>query len=113
MSFTITINGTAKNFPDKMGSAKLLDVLHGQLNLTGTKLCCGIGVCRACTTVVRRQPGANRQPVISCSTALSTLKDSEITTIEGVAQKDGKLHPVQQAFLDHFAFQLGTRPIRR
>ena len=84
----------------------LVDYLQEDLDLTGTKFCCGIGVCRACTVSVRRQPGAPLEPMIACSTPLSSLEGVEVHTIEGV-EKNGTLHPIQQAFLDHFSFQCG------
>ena len=68
--------------------------------LTGAKYGCGEGRCGACTVLV---DGA---PVRSCVTALKTVAAGEITTIEGL-ERDGKLHPLQQAFLDSGAMQCG------
>lgn len=108
MTIRFSINGTLHQVDDKLGDEKLLDYLHDfeKESLTGTKFCCGIGVCRACTVSVAK--GANRaaEPVIACSTALAVLDGTRITTVEGVAQ-DGQLHPIQQAFLKHFSFQCG------
>jgi len=106
MSFTLTINGTTHQLDDDQSKVKLLDYLHDTRNLTGTKLCCGIGVCRACTVSVQKGPNRFAEPVIACSTPLDTLKGARITTIEGVAV-DGRLSAIQTAFLDHFAFQCG------
>jgi aerobic-type carbon monoxide dehydrogenase small subunit (CoxS/CutS family) len=78
----------------------LLEVLRDDLGLTGAKYGCGEGRCGACTVLV------NGAPVRSCVTALKTVAGDEITTIEGLEQ-DGKLHPVQQAFLDAGAMQCG------
>jgi aerobic-type carbon monoxide dehydrogenase small subunit (CoxS/CutS family) len=78
----------------------LLDLLRDDLGLSGAKYGCGEGRCGACTVLV---DGA---PVRSCVTALKAVAASEITTIEGLEQ-DGKLHPVQQAFLDSGAMQCG------
>ncbi len=78
----------------------LLKVLRDDLGLTGAKYGCGEGRCGACTVLV---DGA---PVRSCVTALRTVAASEITTIEGL-EKEGELHPVQQAFLDSGAMQCG------
>src|SRR5271167_1732887 len=78
----------------------LLEILRDDLGLTGAKYGCGEGRCGACTVLV---DGA---PVRSCVTALKTVGSGEITTIEGLEQ-DGKLHPVQQAFLDSGAMQCG------
>lgn len=78
----------------------LLWVLRGELELTGTKYGCGEGQCGACTVLLE---GA---PVRSCMTRVSTVAGKEITTIEGLEQ-NGKLHPVQQAFIQAGALQCG------
>jgi aerobic-type carbon monoxide dehydrogenase small subunit (CoxS/CutS family) len=84
----------------------LLDFLHERQNLTGTKLCCGIGVCRACTVATRKQTGAPLEIALACSTPVSGLQDMRIYTVEGLATKD-ELAPLQQAFLENFSFQCG------
>lgn len=76
----------------------LLSVLRDELNLTGTKYGCGEGQCGACTVLIG---GAPRR---SCQTTLSAVVGKSVTTIEGL-EKDGHLHPLQQAFLDAGAFQ--------
>ena len=76
----------------------LLYVLHDELGLTGTKYGCGEGQCGACTVLIG---GAPRR---SCQTPVSAAATKPIATIEGL-EKNGKLHPVQQAFLDAGAFQ--------
>ncbi|GAA4225570.1 2Fe-2S iron-sulfur cluster binding domain-containing protein [Sagittula sp. NFXS13] len=106
MTIRLTVNGTAHEIPDSRGTDTLLDFLHDDLNLTGTKFCCGIGVCRACTVQVSEPLNPVPTPTISCSTALATLNGTEVSTIESVA-RDGQPDPVQQAFLDAFAFQCG------
>jgi carbon-monoxide dehydrogenase small subunit len=78
----------------------LLDTLRRALNLTGTKDSCGIGVCGACTVLL------DGQPVSSCLTLTVAVDGRAVETIEGVAE-DGRLHPVQQAFIDHGGFQCG------
>lgn len=105
MSIAFTVNGQPQQVDAARGTERLIDFLHDDLNLTGTKFCCGIGVCRVCTVAVARAPNPAATPVVSCSTPLSLLASCEITTIEGVSR--GGLTPVQQAFLRHFSFQCG------
>jgi aerobic-type carbon monoxide dehydrogenase small subunit (CoxS/CutS family) len=78
----------------------LLWALRGDLELTGTKYGCGEGVCGACTVAV---DGA---AVRSCQTPLASVEGKNVVTVEGL-ERDGKLHPLQQAFMDHGAFQCG------
>src|SRR5258708_3253098 len=78
----------------------LLDVLREQLDLTGTKKGCNHGQCGACTVLV------NGRRVLSCLTLAVTKDGASITTVEGLA-RNGTLHPLQQAFIDHDAFQCG------
>lgn len=106
MTIRLRVNGKLHELPDEKGRETLLDYLHDELYLTGTKLCCGIGVCRACTVQVVKGPTRAPMPVISCSTALATLDGAEVSTIESVAE-EGQPDAVQQAFLGAFAFQCG------
>ena len=78
----------------------LLWVLRNKLGLTGTKYGCGMGFCGACTVII------NDEAVRSCTLPVSEVEGKKITTIEGLEQ-NGKLHPVQQAFVDHDALQCG------
>ena len=78
----------------------LLEVLRDDLHLTGTKEGCGEGVCGSCTVLVS---GA---PVRSCLTLAVAVQGKEITTIEGLSAGE-KLHPVQEAFVNHHAIQCG------
>jgi xanthine dehydrogenase YagT iron-sulfur-binding subunit len=78
----------------------LLDTLRDRLNLTGTKKGCDHGQCGACTVL------CDGKRILSCLTLAVIKNGSEITTIEGLATED-QLHPVQQAFIDHDAFQCG------
>jgi aerobic-type carbon monoxide dehydrogenase small subunit (CoxS/CutS family) len=81
-------------------SRSLLSVLREDLGLTGTKYGCGEGECGACTVL------ADGLPVRSCVRTVGALASREITTIEGLA-REGRLHPVQEAFLAENAFQCG------
>lgn len=76
----------------------LLGVLRDDLGLTGSKYGCGEGRCGACTVLI------DGQPARSCITKLGAVASREVTTIEGL-EHDGKLHPLQQAFLDAGAMQ--------
>jgi nicotinate dehydrogenase subunit A len=78
----------------------LLWVLRTDLELTGTKYGCGDGVCGACTVAV------DGEAARSCQLTLAGVEGKSVTTIEGL-EKDGKLHPLQQAFIDHGALQCG------
>lgn len=105
VSIAVTINGKRyeRTVPDDLS---LLDFLQEELGLTGSKLGCGIGVCRACSVAVRRVPGAILNPVLSCSTPVAELDGQEVTTVEGLGDPQ-HLSPLQTAFLDEFAFQCG------
>ena len=85
---------------------KLIDFLHEDLGLTGTKFCCGLGVCQACTVLARSAPTALAEPLLACVTPVSALDGQLIDTVEGVSGPNG-LASVQQAFLAHFSFQCG------
>ena len=78
----------------------LADVLREELNLTGTKISCNEGNCGTCTVLI------DGQAIKSCIMLAHQAKGKEILTIEGLA-KNGDLHPLQQAFIDHFAVQCG------
>ena len=79
----------------------LADLLHDDLGLTGTKLGCSRGVCGACVTLV------DGLPVASCSTFAFQVHGCDVQSIEGLAGSDGRLHPIQQAFVERSAFQCG------
>lgn len=78
----------------------LLWVLRNHFGLTGTKFGCGIGFCGACTVLI------DNEPVRSCMMPVSEVAGKSVVTIEGL-EADGKLHPLQQAFIDHDALQCG------
>ncbi len=78
----------------------LLWVLRDDLGLTGTKFGCGIAACGACTVLV------NDEPTRACATPVGSIDGARVVTIEGLA-RDGRLHPVQEAFVTHAGFQCG------
>ena len=95
----LTVNGTI-TILDADPSTPLLWVLRDTLNLTGTKFGCGIGACGACTVHV------DGQAVRACVMPLSACDGKHVTTIEGL-QREGRVHPIQQAWIDHQVPQCG------
>ena len=99
LQISATVNGDAVEFvcaPDE----PLLDVLRDRLGLTGSKEGCGTGDCGACSVTV------NGRLVCSCLVLAAEVDGATIATIEGMASGD-RLHPLQQAFIDHAALQCG------
>jgi xanthine dehydrogenase YagT iron-sulfur-binding subunit len=97
---TLTINGTRQQLTVQPWTT-LLDLLRHDLDLTGTKKGCDHGQCGACTVLL------DGQRVNSCLALAVTKDGAEVTTIEGLAGPDGTLHPLQEAFVEHDAFQCG------
>ncbi len=97
---SVTVNGT-RHVLDLDPRSSLLDVLREQLALTGAKKGCDHGQCGACTVHLE----ARR--VVSCLTPAVQVDGRTVTTIEGLSEPDGALHPMQQAFIDHDALQCG------
>jgi isoquinoline 1-oxidoreductase alpha subunit len=95
----LTLNGTHTEV-DADPATPLLWVLRDYLNLTGTKFGCGVGACGACAVHL------DGQAVRACVNPLSVCEGRKVTTIEGLKQ-DGRLHPVQQAWIDHQVPQCG------
>ena len=98
-AMVLNVNGSERQVnapPDE----PLLSVLRDHLQLTGTKYGCGEGQCGACTVLL------DGKPARSCRTPVSQAAGKKITTIEGL-ERNGQLHPVQSAFLEHEAFQCG------
>ncbi len=99
IAVTLNVNGEARELAVAPWTT-LLDALRERLGLTGTKKGCDHGQCGACTVLV------DGRRIVSCL-ALAVMRDgARVTTVEGLAE-DGALHPVQQAFIDHDAFQCG------
>jgi isoquinoline 1-oxidoreductase alpha subunit len=99
MAITLTVNGQVRSI-DVEPDTPLLWALRDTLGLTGTKFGCGIAACGACTVHV------NGKAARSCSLPVSAVAGASITTIEGLAA-DGRLHAVQQAWIDHQVPQCG------
>ena len=97
----LTVNGE-KHTLEVYPNALLLNVIREDIGLTGTKYACGTGQCGACTVEV------NGEPVLGCMTLAVAVDGAEIKTIEGLAQPDGTLDPLQEAFLDTNAVQCGV-----
>jgi xanthine dehydrogenase YagT iron-sulfur-binding subunit len=96
----LRVNGQEHRFGADVRTT-LLDALREHLGLTGSKKGCDHGQCGACTVLV------DNRRVLSCLSLAASLDGKDIVTIEGLASADGKLHPMQQAFIDHDAFQCG------
>ncbi len=94
----LKINGTTRHV-DADPEQSLLSVLRDDLNLTGSKYGCGEGKCGACTVLIEGLPAH------SCVARVGAVAGKAITTIEGLEDPQGRLHPLQQAFLDLDAFQ--------
>lgn len=99
IDITLTVNGRVHRL-SVLPRRVLADLLRDELQLTGCKIGCDQAVCGACTVLV------DELPVAACATFAFELDGKAVTTIEGLAQEDG-LHPIQQAFLEHGAFQCG------
>lgn len=97
LSFTLNGKPTELLVDDER---MLLWILRDDLGLTGTKFGCGEALCGSCTVIV------DQDAVRSCVTAMKDIEGKHVLTIEGLSS-DGRLHPIQQAFVDHHAFQCG------
>ena len=94
----VTINGRVETLPDDP-EALLVDVVRDKMNLTGTKLVCGAGVCGACTVLL------DGVPVVSCLMPAGAVAGRTVTTVEGIG--GARLHPIQRAFMALDALQCG------
>lgn len=97
---TLNINGRKRRI-DVAPNETLAHTIRYKLGMTGTKIGCNRAECGCCTVI------SNGQTIYSCSTLTHRARDKEIMTIEGVAGRDGGLHPVQQAFIDELGPQCG------
>lgn len=94
---TLRVNGVEHTL-EGAATRPLLAVLRDDLGLVGARGSCGIGMCGTCTVLV------DGRAISACLMLAAQAEGKAITTIEGLSQ-DGRLHPVQQAYIDHFAFQ--------
>ena len=97
----LKVNGKEHEVSVANDDTPLLWVLRDHLGMVGTKFGCGIAQCGACTVHV------DGTPMFSCSTPAAAVAGRNITTIEGLADEDGTLHPLQQAWIDHDVPQCG------
>lgn len=100
MIIEFTCNGEMKKV-DVPANMRAIDLLRDALGLTGTKEGCGKGECGACTILL------DGKPIPSCILYASKLNGRKVQTIEGITEKDGKLSPIQEAFIEEGAVQCG------
>ena len=100
MNLQFTLNGKPWSV-DCEPADTLAEVPRNQLNLNGTKVSCEVQVCGACTVLVENLP------VSACTLLAYEARGKNVLTVEGLENADGTLHPIQQAFIDDFAFQCG------
>ena len=96
----LVVNGQRREVPPAWQGERLLDVLREAFGLVGAKFGCGVGLCGACTVLL------DGEPVRACLLDVAALDGRAVTTVEGLAE-GGRLHPVQQAWLDEAVPQCG------
>jgi aerobic-type carbon monoxide dehydrogenase small subunit (CoxS/CutS family) len=105
VQISVTVNGRQTGPHTIPAGLAMVDFLHDYLSLTGTKFSCGIGVCHACVVIVDEPDGTSRT-MRTCINGAADFAGKRVRTVEAHAKK-GHLSDVQQAFVDHFAFQCG------
>jgi len=108
-SLSMILNGQAVGPLDVADDLMMIDFLHEYQNLTGSRLGCGQGVCHACVAILDKADGTSEE-IRTCITGVHFFNGKRVRTIEGHAKRDDKgevteLNPVQQKFVDQFAFQ--------
>ena len=105
LTISLTINGepVSRSAPTDIS---LADFLHEKAGLTGTKVSCGMGICKACTVAVRGKNSQGLQRIQACITPATAVAGQEVLTVEGLSSK-GSLSPFQLALLRNFSFQCG------
>lgn len=108
---SMTVNNRTVGPVDVPDDLMMIDFLHEYLNLTGSRLGCGQGICHACAIILDGPDGSSRE-IRSCITGAHFFEGKSVRTIEAHAERDAngnvvRLSPVQQAFIEHFSFQCG------
>ena len=108
---SLSVNGRAIGPIEVPETLMMLDFLHEYLNLTGSRMGCGQGICHACTVMLEQPDGSHRE-IRTCITGAHFFAGKRVRTIEGHAERDEQgnvvaLTPIQRAFIEHFAFQCG------
>ncbi len=98
LTLTLRVNGQVHRVKARSHHT-LLEILRRELKLFGVREGCGVGMCGACTVLV------NGRPVSGCLMLAAQAEGKDLMTIEGLAGPDGELHAIQQAYVDHTAFQ--------
>lgn len=110
-TLSLTINDEAVGPIDVPETMMMQDFLYEYLNLTGSRMGCGQGICHACTVIVEKGDGSLEE-MRTCITGAHWFAGRKVRTVEGHARRDAEgkitqLSPVQQAFIEHFSFQCG------
>ncbi len=95
------INNKEITISDELREGRLVEYIRDVLDLTGAKNACDMGACGACAILI------NNKPAKICHSLIKDVENAEVLTIEGMANPDGTLHPLQQAFVDYGAIQCG------
>jgi len=108
---SLTVNDKAVGPIDVPETMMMQDFLHEYLNLTGSRMGCGQGICHACTVVLEKDDGSLEE-MRTCIIGAHWFAGRKVRTVEGHAKRDAngaitQLSPVQQAFIEHFSFQCG------
>lgn len=103
----VRFNLNGKPIIQKVSTSQMMtDFLHETMGLTGTKVCCGMGICKACTIAFKKDNESKFERAQACVTPVVYFQNCEVKTVEGLAE-NGSLSALQNAFLNHFSFQCG------
>ncbi len=104
-TISLMVNGSVIS-KDVIPGISLADFLHEDLNLTGTKVTCALGICKACTVAIKPIGSDQLSRAQACITPVTSLSGFQVLTVEGLANEP-LFQPLQSAFLKHFSFQCG------